>query len=114
LAFKFNLRRFSLATLSLSSGTFRTLNLGRAVQVDPVKPALKPLGTKRLKLIYDGPLSKFAFKLSLHRYTWARARAWSGWSWRPPTCTRWTSRGAAVKVEPMKPVLIGPGSSSWD
>ena len=30
---------------------------GRAVQVDPIKPALKAPGTKRLELIYDGPLS---------------------------------------------------------
>jgi hypothetical protein len=39
------------------------------VQVDPFKPALKAPGTKRLKLIHDGPLSNFAFKLKLRRYT---------------------------------------------
>jgi hypothetical protein len=38
------------------------------VQVDPVKPKLKPHGTKRLKLKYDKPLSKFAFKFNLHHY----------------------------------------------
>ena len=39
------------------------------MQVDPIKPALKTPGTKRLKLIYDGPLSNFAFKLfNLRRY----------------------------------------------
>jgi hypothetical protein len=41
---------------------------GRAVQVDPIKSALKAPGTKRLKLIYDGPLSNFAFNFNLRRY----------------------------------------------
>ena len=39
------------------------------MQADPVKPKLKPPGTKRLKLKYDGPLSNAAFKFSLRRYT---------------------------------------------
>jgi hypothetical protein len=38
---------------------------GRAVQVDPVKPALKALGSKRLKLEQDRLLSNFAFNLSM-------------------------------------------------
>ena len=42
---------------------------GRAVQVDPVKPKLKAAGTKRLKLTCDAPLSDFAFKYKLRRYT---------------------------------------------
>ena len=33
-----------------------------------MKPTLKPPGTKRLKLQYDGPLSKSAFKFNLRRY----------------------------------------------
>ena len=41
-----------------------TLELGRAVQVDPMKPKLKPPGTKRLKLQYDEPPSNFAFKFN--------------------------------------------------
>ena len=41
---------------------------GRAVQVDPIKPKLKPPGTKRLKLEYDGQLSNFGFKFNLRRY----------------------------------------------
>ena len=45
---------------------------GRAVQVDPIKPTLKPTGNKRLKLKYDNMLSNFAFDLSLHRYTKAK------------------------------------------
>ena len=42
---------------------------GRAVQVDPIKPALKAPGTKRLKLKYDELLSNLAFKFNLRRYT---------------------------------------------
>jgi len=38
------------------------------VQVDPIKPALEVPGTKRLKPIYDVPLSNFAFKFNLRRY----------------------------------------------
>ena len=43
--------------------------LGRAVQVDSIKPTLKPPGTKLLKLISDEPLSSFAFKFSLRRHS---------------------------------------------
>ena len=39
--------------------------LGVAVQVDPMKPKLKPPGTKRLKLKCDILLSSSAFKLNL-------------------------------------------------
>jgi len=39
------------------------------VQVDPIKPTLKALGTKPLKLQYDELLSRFAFKFNLRRYT---------------------------------------------
>jgi hypothetical protein len=46
---------------------------GRAVQVDPMKPTLKPPGTNRLKLKCDEPLSNFAFKFNWRRYTTARA-----------------------------------------
>jgi len=42
---------------------------GRVVQVDPMKRKLKAPGAKRLKLKYDEPLSIFAFKCILHRYT---------------------------------------------
>jgi len=41
---------------------------GRAVQVDPIKPKLKPLGTERLKLTCDVLLSTSAFKFNLRRY----------------------------------------------
>ena len=42
---------------------------GRAVQVDPMKSVLKAPGSMLLKLRYDGPLSNFAFKFDLRRYT---------------------------------------------
>jgi len=38
------------------------------VQVDPVKPMLKPPGTNRLKLNSDELLSKCAFDFNLRRY----------------------------------------------
>jgi hypothetical protein len=38
------------------------------VQVDPIKPKLKPPGTKRLKLKCDILLSNSAFKVNLRRY----------------------------------------------
>jgi hypothetical protein len=38
------------------------------VQVDPIKPKLKPPGAKRLKLECDKPLSKLGFKFNLRRY----------------------------------------------
>ena len=41
---------------------------GKAVQVNLMKPTLKPPGTKRLKPKYDEPLSNFAFKFNLRRY----------------------------------------------
>ena len=42
---------------------------GRAVQVAPIKPKLKPPGTKRLKLKCDILLSTSAFKFNLRRHT---------------------------------------------
>jgi hypothetical protein len=45
---------------------------GRAVQVDPIQPTLKSPGMKPLKLEYDKPLSSFAFKFNLRRYSLER------------------------------------------
>jgi len=45
--------------------------LGRVVQVDPLKPKLKPPRDERLKLRCVAPLSNFAFKINLRRYNWA-------------------------------------------
>jgi hypothetical protein len=41
------------------------------VQVDPIKPELKPPGTERLTLKCDKLLSSFAFNFNLRRYTTA-------------------------------------------
>ena len=46
------------------------------MQVDPVKPTLKPPGTKRLKLKCDEPLSNFAFNFNLRRYIEQTATTW--------------------------------------
>ena len=48
--------------------------LGRAV-LDPIKPTLKPPGTKHLKLKCEILLSTSAFKFNLRRYTLGRGRA---------------------------------------
>jgi len=45
---------------------------GRAVQVNPIKPRLKPPGDERLKLKCDILLSTFAVKFNLRRYTLAQ------------------------------------------
>jgi len=42
------------------------------VQVDPMKPMLKPLGTKHLKLKCDILISTFAFKFNVRRYSWGK------------------------------------------
>ena len=39
------------------------------MQVDPIKPTSKPHGTKRFKLQHDEPLSNFAFKFNLCRFS---------------------------------------------
>ena len=38
------------------------------MQVDPIKPTLKPPGSMHLNLRYDGTVSNFAFKLHPRRY----------------------------------------------
>jgi len=72
----------------------RLASLGRAVQVDPVKPVLKPPGIKHLELKYDVLLSTFAFTFNLRRYPWAPT-VWRCWptacppTWPPsPPATR--------------------------
>ena len=39
------------------------------MQIDPIKPALKAPGIKRLELINDGPLSNIAFNFNLRRHS---------------------------------------------
>ena len=41
---------------------------GKVVQVDPIKPNLKPPGTRHLKVKCDTLISTFAFKFNLRRY----------------------------------------------
>jgi len=45
----------------------------KVVQVEAMKPSLKTPGSMLSKLIYDGPLSNFALKMNLHRYSTAAA-----------------------------------------
>jgi len=67
-AFKFNLRRYNVV---VRDETRPISDPGRAVQVDRIKPMLKPPGTKLLKLNCDILLSTSAFKFKLRRYTQA-------------------------------------------
>jgi hypothetical protein len=62
-----------MSSTSTSAGASRS----RAVQVDPMKPKLKP-GTKRLKLKCDIMLSTFAFNFNLRRYIAVPAPSWTG------------------------------------
>jgi hypothetical protein len=48
------------------------------VQVDPMKPKLKPPGTKRLKLRCDILLLTSAFNFNLRRYTEAKNLTFGG------------------------------------
>ena len=48
-------------------GADRVRDLGRMVQVAPIKLVLKALRTKPLKLKVDKQLSSFAFKFNLRR-----------------------------------------------
>jgi hypothetical protein len=48
---------------------------GGTVQVDPIRPTLKPLGTTHLKLKHNEVLFKFAFKFNLRRYSTAAPAA---------------------------------------
>ena len=75
-----------------------TAALGKAVQVDPVKPMLKPPETKRLKPKCDGPLSNFAFEFNLRRYN------------EGLTMTSGTGAAAAAQEKaPMMHQPVGPG-----
>ena len=79
------------------------------MQVDPIEPKLKPPGRKRLKLIYGGPLSNFAFNLNLRCYTMVYTRQpdeadeynfFSG--------ARFVQLGRVVQIDPIKPTLNAP------
>jgi len=57
--------------MAAPSAYYGASHLGRAVQIDPIKPTVKAPGPQHLKLEYDGLLSNFGFKFNLRRYTWA-------------------------------------------
>ena len=85
-AFKFNSRLYNEVPVDY----FCTLDAnGEAVKVDPIKPTLKAPGTNPLKLQYDEPLSNFAFKFNLHRYTTGGGATWPS----APSCATapWSS-----------------------
>ena len=51
--------------MTLAVGRRAAAARGGAVQVDPMRPTLKPPGTKRLKLKYDEILLQFCFQFQL-------------------------------------------------
>jgi hypothetical protein len=64
----FRLRRYNPLSDRVQAET--CIALGRALQVEPMKPMLKAPGTKRSKLKHDEPPAKFAFNSNLRRYSW--------------------------------------------
>jgi len=64
-------RRYTKLKMEITSkpAALDAIDRCRAVQVEPIEPLLKAPGTQRLKLQYDEPLSKFASRLNLRRYT---------------------------------------------
>jgi hypothetical protein len=88
-AFKFDLRRCDVVLTLAVRTALVAGSPGRAVQVDPMKPKLKPPGTKRSKLKCDMLLSTSAFNFNLHHYSQGRTpdslRRKSATSWYCPT-----------------------------
>ena len=81
------------------------LHLGEAVQVESMKPKLKPPGTQRLKLKWETLLSKYAFKFNLRRYIWgAQQQVEQGETRTRSPC------GRAVQIDPIEPTLKAPGT----
>jgi hypothetical protein len=79
---------------------------GKAEQVDPIKPTLKPPGTKRLNPKYDKLLSNllsFCFRFQLAPLQHGDRRAGA-------VRRHVRELGRAVQVEPIKPTLKAPGS----
>jgi len=76
--------------------------LGRAVQVDPIKPTLNAPGSMLLKRQYDGPASKFAFNFNLRRYTACSpprrtVRDWARQTASMCCCGRWRRTRARTR-----------------
>ena len=72
------------------------------MQIDPIKPTLKPSGTKRLKLKHDALLSNFAFNFNLRRYRVVHDVYTQNFIM--------TAIGEAVQVDPMKLNFKPPGT----
>jgi len=75
-AFKFSMRHYTMekyfdskGALIPGAGPKLAAALGRAVQVDPIRPALKGAGIKRLKLKHYKLLSNLPFKFDMRRYS---------------------------------------------
>jgi hypothetical protein len=62
-------------------GEIRGVAPGKAVQLEPMIPVLKPPGIERLKPEYDELLSKIAFNFNLRRYI-LRSAARRNLTWR--------------------------------
>ena len=83
---------------------------GGAVQVDPMRPTLKPPGAKRLILEYDELLANFAFKFNLHRYSMG---AGSATAWRYSAATRaWPYWGATRARQLAGRAAVSTGSTT--
>ena len=82
------------------------------MQLDPIKPTLKAPGFKLLKLNYDKPLSNFAFKFNLRRYTQGNFRP-GDWICNGCRAHNFASRSACFKCKVGNPQggKGGPGSS---
>jgi len=78
--------------------TSKWSRLGRAVQVDPIKPTLKAPGSERLILKYDQLLSTFAFKSNSRHYTWGAWGVSQAW---PSPCSFFTSTHDVLSVKPL-------------
>ena len=69
--------------------TFLASEQGRAVRVDPNKPTLKASVIKHSKLKHDKPLSNFAFKFNVRRFSKGTRRSrrrrprWDAWASTP-------------------------------
>ena len=81
----------------ISPSILAAVSRGRAVQVDPMKPKLKPPGTERLKLKCDTVLSSFAFKFDLRRYTAAKTSGTSPTGTPRGNSSRATRRSDCVR-----------------
>jgi hypothetical protein len=79
----------SLCHRLLGLGLLTGCALGESVQVEPMKPMLKPPKIKRSKLECDDPLSIFALKSNLRCYSWApRCSCYRSRSSPPSRATR--------------------------